>query len=99
MQGYPLILQGKSRKTLRDFPTRLLGMFFNIGHCCPDSRELFSILVGNLQVEFLFQGHDEFYDIQGIGIQVLKGGLHGYRVFLDPQLLSDDPLDFFKNVH
>src|SRR5438876_967066 len=53
--------------------------------------KLLGVFIGNLHPVFLFEGHDQLDEIEGIGLQVLgKGGVRGYLLDIDAELLRDD---------
>src|SRR5215470_1110856 len=60
-----------------------------------DRHDFFGILVRDLDVEVLLEGHDELDGVEGIGAQVLDE-LRGRSdvVLLHPELLDDDLLHF-----
>ena len=58
--------------------------------------ELFGILVGNLDSEFLFESHDELDGVERISSEVLdEGGIDGDLFSGHAELLDDDVADFF----
>src|SRR5258706_11240006 len=61
--------------------------------------DLFRVLVRNFDLEFLFQGHDQFDRVERIGAQVIhKGRSVGDLFGLDPQLLCNNGLYLLFNV-
>src|SRR5258708_12820607 len=61
---------------LKCFWLRLLlhgfGVFLNVGYRVLHGNNLFRVFVGDLHVEGLFHGHDQFHPVQGIGAQIVS---------------------------
>src|SRR5215467_105695 len=82
-----------SRPT-RITPSLSLGVVLDVLDRVPDRRDLLGILVRDLDVELLFEGHDQLDRVQRVGSQVFDElGRRGDVVLLDPELLDDDLLD------
>ena len=59
-----------------------------------DGGDVGSLLFGDLAVEFLFDGHDEFDGVEGVGTEIIhEGGAGDDLVGIDAQLRDDDVLD------
>ena len=72
-------------------------MVFDIFDDVADGLDVLDLLVGDLAVELLLEGHDQVDDVQRVGAQVaLDVGLHCDDVFLDVQLVHEKLSDFFK---
>src|SRR4029434_3594809 len=57
-------------------------------------------LVGNLDAEFLFEGHDELDRVERVGPEVVdKRRVRRHLVLIDTQLLDNDLLDLVRNRH
>src|SRR2546426_358592 len=53
--------------------------------------KLLGVLIRDLHPVFLFEGHDQLDEVEGIGLQVLgKRGVRGYLLDVDAKLLRDD---------
>jgi len=64
-----------------------------------DLLQSFSFIIGDLDVEFLFNGHDHLDDIQAVGTKVVSEMGFGRDLgFLDTELLHDDTLEFSVNL-
>src|SRR5690606_17311560 len=62
----------------------------NVLHCIADGRDAFRILVGNLQLVLLFEGHDQLDEIQRIRPQIIEERRLGRDlVFFQAELLGD----------
>src|SRR5688572_28196158 len=78
----------------------LLGVRFDVAHRVLDARDLLGILVGDLDAEFLFERHDQFNGIEGIGPQVVHERRIGrHFVFVHAELFHDDFLYLICNGH
>jgi hypothetical protein len=63
-------------------------------HRVPDGLELVGIFVRDIDAEFLFEGHDQLDDVEGVGTEILDElGLGSQLLGLDFQFLRDDLLD------
>src|SRR5581483_8747515 len=63
-------------------------------YCC----DLFSILVGNLELEFLFQGHDKLNQIERISVEVFNERCAGNDLaFIHTQLVNNNLFESFGN--
>src|SRR5579883_2304602 len=68
-----------------------LGMLFDVVDGVLDGADLLRVLVGNLEVEILFQRHDQLHGIERVGAQVVNEGGAGCDLgFFHAQLLCDD---------
>ena len=73
----------------------VLGEVFKVGVDVADGLthggDIFSLLVRNFRLEFLFQRHDQLNGIQRIGAKVIhERGLGGDFLFLDAKLFDND---------
>ena len=60
--------------------------------------DLLRVLVGNLDVESFFEGHDQFDGVERVGAQVVhERGAGGDFAFVHSELLDDDLLYLFVN--
>ena len=50
------------------FGLLVLDVLYDIAN----GQELFGIAIGNLDAELLFEGHDEFDDVEGVGPQIFN---------------------------
>src|ERR1700751_5242013 len=63
-----------------------------------DGADLLRVLVGDLDLEGLLEGHDQFDGLERIGAEIVyERGIGGDLAFLDPELLHDDLLYAFLN--
>src|SRR5574343_1287955 len=61
--------------------------------------DLLGLFVGDLALEFFFEGHDQLDGIQGVSAQIVhKGGLVLDVRFVHAQLFGDDFLDALYDV-
>src|SRR5437868_14970135 len=73
--------------------------FMEVGHGIADGPELFRLLVGDIDVELLFECHDQLDGIEAVGAEVLhEAGIAGQLLALDPELFDDDILDLLFHV-
>ena len=103
-----LVSIGKSRIAATQTHAQLsnLGCLQSTFHVVEDILNVNDVLcffIGNLEVKFLFQGHDQFHHIQGIRTQIVHyAGVASNVFLLDSQLISDNlnnsVLDF-PHVH
>src|SRR5919201_2172051 len=72
-----------------------LGIVLDVLDSVAHRHDLLGILVGDLDVEVLLQGHDELDRVEGVGAQIFDE-LRGRSdvVLLHPELLDDDLLHF-----
>src|SRR5690242_16218529 len=79
--------------------TRLLcgfGVLVDVVDGVLHGTDLLRILIGNLNVEGLFEGHYQLHHVQGICAQIIYKGSGGCDLrFLHSQLFHDDLLHFF----
>src|SRR5213596_3192041 len=71
----------------------ILGVVLDVLDGVADGRDLLGVLVRDLDVEVLLEGHDELHRVERVGSQVfdeLRRG--GDVVLLNPELLHDDLL-------
>src|SRR3954465_4961584 len=69
------------------FPDLLVEVRHGVTH----GAELFRLLVGDIDVEFLFEGHDQLDGIEAVGAEVFhEAGVVGQLLALDAQLFDDD---------
>jgi hypothetical protein len=63
-----------------------------------DGFDLLGVFIRNLEVEGLFELHDQLNHVERIGSQIfLEGGAWGYFCFIYLQLLDNDLFNFFFN--
>src|SRR5882672_2884279 len=63
-----------------------------------NGADLLGVFVGDLDVESLFEGHDQFHGIQRVGSQVVhERGAGSDLALVHTQLLHNDLLHFFVN--
>src|SRR6266478_6825995 len=69
-------------------------------HRVLDRLDVLGLLVGDLDLEFLFHRHHQLDDVEGVGPEVFnEGGFRLDLVFSDPELLRDDALDLRLDGH
>src|SRR5208283_2643515 len=75
---------------------KLLGSFrvrVDVIHRVLDGADLLRVLVGNLDFEGLFEGHDQLDGVEGIGAKVIhEGGVGRHFALVYAQLLHNDLL-------
>ena len=65
-----------------------------------DGFEVFDVLVRNLGVEFFLQSHHQVNNIKGVSTQILDDlRLLGHLFFLQVELVAENLLYLFENVH
>src|SRR5271166_2392899 len=75
-----------------------LGVLADVVDGVVDGANLLGVFVRDLDVEGLFEGHDEFYGVERIGAEVVHERCAGRDFALvHTQLLYDDLLHFFVN--
>src|SRR4029450_1387977 len=73
--------------------TRPSGVVLDVLDGVADRHDLLGVLVGDLDVEMLLQGHNELDRVEGVGAQVLDELRVRVDVLLfNPELLDDDLL-------
>src|ERR1700733_7202779 len=73
-----------------------LGVLADVVDGVVDGANLLGVFVGDLDVEGLFEGHDEFYGVERVGAEVVYERCAGRDFALvHTQLLYDDLLHFF----
>src|SRR3972149_7953370 len=73
-------------------PVPLL-VLFDVIDGVPDGHDLLRVLVGDLEVELLLEGHDQLHGVERIGAAILNElGVRVDLLLLDPELLADDLL-------
>src|SRR5215470_9472238 len=84
--------------TRRDKLLARLCVLADVVHGVLHGADLFRVLIGNFDVEGLFEGHYEFDCIEGVGSQVVhEGGAGSDLTFVHAQLLHNDLFHFFIN--
>src|SRR6266516_4642321 len=69
-------------------------VFFRLPNCC----DLFCILVRNLQLKLLFQGHDKLNQVKGVGVEILsKRSAWNNLIILNAKLLHNNLFETFAN--
>src|SRR5262245_10214013 len=59
-----------------------------------DARDLFSVLVGDFDPEFLLERHDELYRVERVSAEIVdERGICRHFLFVHAELLHDDALD------
>src|SRR5271157_4883567 len=78
----------RRRKLLRSFRVRV-----DVIHGVLDGANLLRVLVGNLDFEGLFEGHDQLDGVEGISAEVVhEGGVGRHFALVHAQLLHNDLL-------
>lgn len=73
----------------------LVFVCFDVIYSFVDVVDFFGVFIGNFDVEFFFEGYDEFDDIERVCIEVVgEVGFGGYFVGVDIELFNDDFFDF-----
>ncbi len=86
---------GRSRPTLT-----LLGMALDIGDGVSHLGDLLGFLVRDFHAELFLEGHDQLHRVQGVGPEILdERSLRLHFLRLDAQLIDDDLLDSFIQLH
>lgn len=66
---------------------RFFYITYGLANCC----NILSLIVGNLNIELLFEFHNQLNSIQGIGSQVVGKASFGYNfVLINTQFINDD---------
>jgi hypothetical protein len=82
---------------MRFFAGLLLNPLLDIAYDIADALKIFGILIGHLYIKFIFDCHDDFHRVKGIGLQILhEMRIHGDDCSVRLQLFYDDFLDFFE---
>src|SRR5882672_3070581 len=69
-------------------------------HRVLDRLDVLGLLIGDLDLEFLFHRHHQLDDVEGVGPEVFnEGGFRLDLVFSDPELFRDDALDLRLDGH
>src|SRR5688572_3665011 len=77
----------------------LPDLLVQVIHGVADGAQLLRILVGNVDVELLLEGHDQLDGVQTVRAEVLhEARLAGQLLALHAQLLDDDVLDLLFDV-
>ena len=77
----------------------LLSGFLDIRGGLTDRGDVFRLVVWNLNVEFLFELHDELNSVQRIGSQIVGEACRQvYFSCINSQLIDDNRRDFFLNI-
>src|SRR5215207_5883258 len=85
--GYPRLT------TDRSLPAVLVDILHRIG----DGADVFGILILDLEVELLLHRHDDFDQIERIGVEIADElGVHRYFVFVDAEPVGDDHTNALK---
>src|SRR5829696_2124818 len=79
--------------TDRTLPAVLVDILHRIG----DGADILSILILDLEVELLLHRHDDFNQVERIGVQIADElGVHRYFVFVDAEPVGDDYANSLK---
>jgi len=81
-------------------PKSELGLsFLDVRDDVANADQLLGFFVGDLNTEFLFNSHNEFNCVKGIGAKIFDHFWLGrYLISGDAELLHDDFGDFFYNI-
>src|SRR6476620_5117248 len=78
----------------------LLGVALDVLDGFLHAGDLLGVLVGNLDAEFLFEGHDELDGVERGGAQVIdERRVRRHFLFIHTQLLDDDFFHLIRNRH
>src|SRR6185503_8893383 len=81
-------------------PLLLLGVGLDVLDGLLHASDLLGVLVGDLDAELLFEGHDEFDRVERVRAEVVdERGIRRHFVFIDSELLNNDFLDLVRNRH
>ena len=84
---------GESALFTKRPPTGSALLAGDVGDDVTDGLELFGFFVGHFDVEFLFEGHDEFDGVERVGTEVFdEFGFRGHLIGVDAKLVDDDVL-------
>src|SRR5687768_3681466 len=84
----------------RSLPLLLLGVALDVLDGFLHARDLLGVLVGNLDAEFLFEGHDELDRVERVRAEVVhERRIRRHFVLIDTQLLNNDLLDLVCYRH
>src|ERR1051325_1528598 len=73
-------------------------MTLNVVDGLLDGLDLFGVLVGDVQLEGLFEGHHQLHRIERIRAQIVHKGCGGsHLAFIHTELLNNNLLHFFCN--
>src|SRR5919112_1644326 len=79
--------------TDRTLPAMLVDILHRIG----DGADILGILVLDFEVELLLHRHDDFNQVERIGIEIADElGVHRYFVFVDAEPVGDDHANALK---
>src|SRR5918995_1039840 len=85
--GYPRLTAD------RTLPTVLVNILHRIG----DGADILGILVLDLEIELLLHRHDDFDQIERIGVEIADElGVHRYFIFVDAEPIGDDSANALK---
>lgn len=71
---------------------------FDESDCITNSSDFFSSLIGNLDVKFLFEFHDQLYSVQRVGAEIVsEAGFHSNFFFINTKLINNNSLNFRSN--
>src|SRR5215471_9469547 len=84
--------------TRRDKLLARLRVLADVVHGVLHGADLFRVLVGDFDVEGLFEGHHQFHCVEGVSSQVVyERGAGSDLALVHAQLLNNDLLHFFVN--
>src|SRR6266550_2360476 len=84
-----------TRRVMRLLPHLLVKVLQRLSH----RPQLLGLLVRDVDVELLLEGHYQLYRVEAVRAQVLhEACIGGELVALDPQLLDDDVLDLLLEL-
>src|SRR6202167_46910 len=98
----PMPVMTTRRSTLAaELPAKLFARFRVLADVVDgvvDGADLFRVFVGDLDVEGLFEGHDELDGIERVGAEVIdEGSAGGDFALVDTKLLHNNLFHFFIN--
>ena len=66
-------------------------VLFDVGYCVAYGCDLFGILIGNFEVEFLLKLHDELYSVERVSAKIFaEFCIGGYFGFVNSELVNDN---------
>jgi hypothetical protein len=89
-------LGGEKKSPRRGFESSIV---LDEVHSVPDRFDPFGFFIRDRYAEFLFHGHDQFDDVERIGVEIVDEiGIHANGVGVDTQLIDQNVADTFKNA-
>src|SRR5579862_3688627 len=81
----------------RSAESALWGSLVDLGHRVADRLDFFRFFIGNVDVEFGLERHDQLDQVERIGTQIVGDRrLRRHFRLVDAELLDDDLLDFVE---